>query len=441
MNGIRDRKNIDCLTDDELHDLREALAILYALPAANPNSWANQASFHGGPPVAYCRHGAPGFFTWHRAELRAFELALQSARCHVMLPYWNWSDGPSTGVPAACRHPTYVDRAGATVPNPLFAGPRAAGGMTNRSAGIDATAFDDLATSVQAAMSEPSFASFQNLINGPHGSVHVRVGGDMGGVPTASYDPLFFLHHANVDRIWARWQSLHPGALPAAEADFELPPFNRPFSTTWQRGSDVASTLALGYRYRRFCFYLPPIKIWETLLVAWPLPPDAPIESIRLVVKANRMQARSSELRVFVDQPRASARTRTIGNPAFAGAIGFFGHGGAHSGDAAHCPECARLGHTHAHAPAAGAHHGPAGHAGGHDHGGHGHGGHDHDGGHGASAAPDGERFDLALDLTEALRRTPQGADVALRLVAVDGDGNEVPAEALELEEIVLEIE
>src|SRR5690606_18610467 len=75
--AMRYRKNIDCLSTDELHDLREALAAMYALPASDPNSFATIASFHGGPPIAYCSHGAPGFFTWHRAYLMAFENALR----------------------------------------------------------------------------------------------------------------------------------------------------------------------------------------------------------------------------------------------------------------------------------------------------------------------------------------------------------------------------
>jgi hypothetical protein len=50
--AIRYRKNLDCLTDDELHDLREALAAMYTLPVSDPNSFARQASFHGGPPTS-----------------------------------------------------------------------------------------------------------------------------------------------------------------------------------------------------------------------------------------------------------------------------------------------------------------------------------------------------------------------------------------------------
>jgi len=436
MAAIGYRKNIDCLTADELHDFREAVAEMYLLPASNPNSWAKQATFHGGPPTSYCRHGAPGFFTWHRAEIKALEDALQAVGCKVMLPFWDWSSGPSTGIPAACRQPTYVNRSGATVPNPLYSGPRNAGGMTTRSASVDTAVFDDLALSVSGAMGEPTFSSFQNLINGPHGSIHVRVGGDMCCVPTASYDPIFFLHHANVDRIWATWQLSHPGPLPASEATWQLPPFNRPFSTAWQTGSDVESTDALGYRYRTWCFVYPPIRLWEIIRVAWPHPLRASFRTARLAFRSERMQEEPIEIRVFVDQPRATGRTKTAGNPAFAGAFGFIGHGSPDDVEPTHCAECAELGNTVEHA-----HHG----GGGHEHAGNAHdAGHGH-GGHGLPGPmPLGgeEHFDVELDLSDALRNlATDEEDVAIKLVAVDSDGNEVPAEKVQVDEIELIID
>ena len=440
MAAIGYRKNISCLSADELHDFREALAEMYTLPASNPNSFARQATFHGGPPTSYCRHGAPGFFTWHRAEMKAFEDALQAVGCKVMLPFWDWSSGPSTGIPAACREPTYVNRAGATVPNPLFAGPRNAGGWTTRSASIDTTVFDDLAVSVNAAMSEPTFASFQNLINGPHGAVHGRVGGDMCCVPTASYDPIFFLHHANVDRIWATWQLSNPGALPTTEAGFQLPPFNRPFSTSWQTGADVESTDALGYRYRTWCFIYPPIRIWEIVRIAWPRPLRTSFKTARLVFRSDRMQEDTVEIRVFLDQPRATARTKIVDNPSFAGAFGFIGHGRRDEVDPAHCAECAAIGHTaeHAHHRVADRHEDHEHHE-HHVHEGHGHEGHD------APHAPAKgveERFDVELDLTEQLRTLETDEEeVAIKLVAIDSDGNEVPAEKIHVDEIELVIE
>lgn len=421
MNGIHYRKNINCLTSDELHELRETFAAMYQRPASDPNSFARQASFHGGPPVAYCRHGAPGLFTWHRAEMKAFEDALRAIGCRIALPFWDWSSGPTTGIPEACRDSTYVNRAGDTVPNPLFGGPRPGGGMTARSASIDTTSFADLAVSVQAASSETSFSTFQSLINGPHGSVHVRVGGDMASVPSASYDPIFYFHHANVDRIWARWQLDHPGPLPAAEASFELPPFNRPFSTEWQRGSDVEATETLGYRYRTWCIILPPFRIWEVVRVVPPFPIER-IRAARLFARTRRMEDEPLEVRVFVNQPDATGRTATVGNIAFAGAFGFIGEGPAHGDNAAHCPECARLGHTRGHAH----HHTAAAHATGHHH----------------PPAMVEERFDVALDISGALLHALGGEqETTLKLVAVNSDGNEVPAEKVLIDEVELAVE
>jgi tyrosinase len=310
-----------------------------------------------------------------------------------------------------------VNRVGATVANPLFSGPRPAGGQTSRRADIDTTAFDDLATSAQAAMTTATFASFQSQINGVHGSVHVRTGGDMSSVPAAAYDPIFYLHHANIDRLWAVWQAANPGSLPASEATFQLQPFPRPFSVAWQTGSDAESTDALGYRYRRFCFRIPPIKVWEVVRIEWPIPERRFVDSVRVVLKSHHMQPAPVEIRAFVNQADANSRTQTIGNPGFAAAGAFFGHG---SPD----PHGEQVS-TRA--------------AGQEDQGG-------QDGhGHGARPAPQlgvRERFDLELNITNALHALKADADdVSLKLVAVDAAGNEVPAEKMILEEIAVEFE
>ncbi len=42
-----------------------------------------------------------------------------------------------------------------------------------------------------------------------HNRVHVWVGGDMGPA-TSPNDPVFYLNHCNVDRIWAAWQARFP---------------------------------------------------------------------------------------------------------------------------------------------------------------------------------------------------------------------------------------
>jgi tyrosinase len=258
-------------------------------------------------------------------------------------------------------------------------------------------------------------------MNGVHGGVHVRTGGDMGSVPTASYDPIFYLHHANVDRLWAQWQADHPGvALPASEATFEMPPFNRPFSTQWQRGSDVESTDALGYRYRRFCLRLPPIRLWEVAVIEWPWIVREQMRSARLVLASGQMQDQPMEIRAFLDQPRATGRTKTGGNAAFAGVVGFMGHPdvAAPAFDAAACAECARLGHTHTHAE------------------------HMHGGTVDRPAVGPAERFDVALDITAAARALDRDVDeVALKLVAVGADGDPVEAADIRLDGIELVVD
>lgn len=40
----------------------------------------------------------------------------------------------------------------------------------------------------------------------PHGIVHNNIGGDMASMASPN-DPIFFLHHAFMDRLWARWQA------------------------------------------------------------------------------------------------------------------------------------------------------------------------------------------------------------------------------------------
>jgi tyrosinase len=42
-----------------------------------------------------------------------------------------------------------------------------------------------------------------------HGNIHVLVGTttNMGNVPTAANDPIFWAHHCNIDRLWASWNA------------------------------------------------------------------------------------------------------------------------------------------------------------------------------------------------------------------------------------------
>jgi tyrosinase len=66
------------------------------------------------------------------------------------------------------------------------------------------------------AMKADNYTDFSQLIWTVHDTVHVWVGGTMGQLDFAAYDPLFFAHHTNIDRAWRIWQTAHPGANPPA---------------------------------------------------------------------------------------------------------------------------------------------------------------------------------------------------------------------------------
>ncbi|KAJ1334715.1 hypothetical protein BSLG_007870 [Batrachochytrium salamandrivorans] len=50
----------------------------------------------------------------------------------------------------------------------------------------------------------------QAVEQGPHNNVHAGIGGTMAIVTMSTNDPIFMLHHANVDRVWSIWQTLNP---------------------------------------------------------------------------------------------------------------------------------------------------------------------------------------------------------------------------------------
>lgn len=213
----------------------------------------------GGQP--FCEHGTANFVTWHRAYLLDMELKLraqiatiagETAADEWRLPYWDWA-APGAGLPAAFTAETYQDD-GVTRPNPLFSAPYQLGQPIAGLDPQDATwrgpvppgRFDDLGPRVDDAIEEPSFPFFSGALEGPHNSVHVRVGGFMATF-RSSFDPLFWVHHANIDRQFWMWQQRNGGigTIPQAVRDFECQPFD--FADI--RASAFLDTRVLGYTY------------------------------------------------------------------------------------------------------------------------------------------------------------------------------------------------
>jgi len=191
------RKNIYSLSAAEINSIKTGIAAMKALPITNKTSWLYQAAIHGTttlpvqPSWNTCQHGTQFFLSWHRMYLYYFEriLRAKSGNPSLTLPYWNYQTNPAL-------HPDYRSSAPG---NPLYDGTR--NPSINGGGSLPAA----ISASINTALSKIPFNVFQSGLEGPHGSVHVSIGGNMGAVSRAAQDPVFWLHHTNVDRLWSQW--------------------------------------------------------------------------------------------------------------------------------------------------------------------------------------------------------------------------------------------
>ena len=252
---IRHRKSVDKLSQAQLKALRGAISAMSDI--SDERGYQYFASVHGGPPTAYCKHGytdaqrrfngAPLFLPWHRAYLYHLELAMQDRVGEATLAWWDWSSPSShdAGLPGA-----YTQRRSDGAANPLLRQPIQPGRgrpqglprQTSREPGHP----EDLPTSqaVIRVLGLPQFEDFSAQLEGQlHNEVHGWVGGSMGQVPIAAYDPIFYAHHTMIDRLWYLWQLQHgqPGP-PSSAMGVVLDPFAMTVA-------DVLDISQLGYEY------------------------------------------------------------------------------------------------------------------------------------------------------------------------------------------------
>lgn len=266
------RQSVSALSARQIASLRHGIQVMMSKPATDPTSYRFQADIHGtwdtGPAQTswnQCQHGSFYFFSWHRMYLYFFDRILRAAAGdpNLVLPYWNWSDPAQRTLPAAFREP-------ADTTNPLFIAP------PGRPAPLDAgTAFLAASTvDFSGAMADLSFegggmsgygfgggtsapkqssSAAGDLERHPHNVVHSALGGLMSAVRTAAQDPIFWLHHANIDRLWNQWLQQGQGRSDPGDATW----LNTTFTFYDEAGHAVCLTGAqivdtvgqLNYRY------------------------------------------------------------------------------------------------------------------------------------------------------------------------------------------------
>jgi hypothetical protein len=169
-------------------------------------------------------HGGCFFLPWHRQFLFEFERELNKVAPGVTIPYWDWTKtSPRTGeaIFNAFTNDPVWDRAGggagnAPIPGPFFRNWFADGRTCLRDffqnrgnvggQGISWT-FSSSQQIARLAAGRDPFSTFSNVLELSHGTVHVAVGGTMSIVATSPTDPIFYSHHAYVDKIWSDWQN------------------------------------------------------------------------------------------------------------------------------------------------------------------------------------------------------------------------------------------
>jgi tyrosinase len=196
-----------------------------------------------------CPHGDWWFLPWHRAYLYFFERILRWAANDpkLTLPYWNYSDPNQRELPKVFRDAqvngadnplylpestTFTDDEGQPQVFLMRDGPMLRGEtqLTPAVTSLNALATIPFSSSGSAPTTsgfgspqacDPScFCGPGALENIPHNRIHTAVGGSssqaggalrigfMGDISTAARDPIFWLHHSNIDRLWASWLNL-----------------------------------------------------------------------------------------------------------------------------------------------------------------------------------------------------------------------------------------
>jgi tyrosinase len=247
--------------------LRDAYGKMQALKATDNRSWIYWAEYHGFDRYDCWHHSGTGpppgreypydlFLPWHRAYLQYFEHVVRDQNDEAIPPWWDWTSAASRreGIPKA-----YAEPEASGEPNPLASGPmpkipKENAVRTVRSHGPLAElphlsrptpepGNEPPLPSVESVLALTSYVDFSSQLQNIHDAVHGWVGGQMGVIATAAFDPLFWAHHTMIDRLWYQWQLLHGvNNIPSQYAEKVLAPFGLTVE-------EVLDVRALGYEY------------------------------------------------------------------------------------------------------------------------------------------------------------------------------------------------
>jgi tyrosinase len=277
-----------------IESYRRGVDVMMKRDIADKTSWWFQANIHDAPDDNYammpslaefwgnCPHKNYFFPSWHRIYLHFFERIVRKASGDpdFALPYWSYDDPAQSSLPVAFvpdDDEFEKNEKEATPPldrrNPLARAKRLLH-VDRRWIGIG-----DAARDTQAALALDRFTVTDKLdaLTGfggvrtaklseavaaggleaaPHNLVHRTIGleGDLGSPKTAARDPIFWLHHANIDRLWVKWTDNARGRIPPVDDPVWMNTkcrfFDEDGNAQEMSAAEVLDTqFQLGYRY------------------------------------------------------------------------------------------------------------------------------------------------------------------------------------------------
>ncbi|AUW58426.1 hypothetical protein C1T17_10260 [Sphingobium sp. SCG-1] len=189
------------------------------------------------------------FLPWHRMYLLTFENIIRSVLSDATftLPYWDYTRPGYRSIPAMFR------KASSSPSGSLYRANRRtgtvninAGDPMDKGSSGNPYGLDAMNRTVYAGTTGFCTTLDKTL----HGNVHTGIGDstNMGKIPTAANDPIFWLHHCNIDRIWAGWNKLG-GVNNYAAKNFTFASPDPKGKRVVMSSTAVGDTVALGYQY------------------------------------------------------------------------------------------------------------------------------------------------------------------------------------------------
>jgi tyrosinase len=206
--AVTARKNAEALTAEEQAIFKNAVTQAIADGIYSQLVQIHADMTHDMHTMAGMPAGTLRFLPWHRVYVVKFEQAMRAFDSRFIVPYWRWMD--ATSIPSwmeSFRPTGVVDRKGNPIP-------------INRDPGGDPN-FPHLPTTptIQSTVFDkqdfPSFTiALEGFPNKAHNLVHSWFHGTMSVKSSAPADPMFWMLHAEIDRLWSIWSPNHAGQVP-----------------------------------------------------------------------------------------------------------------------------------------------------------------------------------------------------------------------------------